>query len=62
MVQCRNTVCGVCNWLISGEGRGPQVERQGFGRKEATRMWFKMPSPLGNSNQAWSVLRRGVQS
>lgn len=37
MVQCSNTVCGVCNWLTGGEGRGPQMEGQGFS-KEATQM------------------------
>lgn len=51
MVQCSNTVCGVCHWLIGGEGRGPKMERRGFGKKEATQMWSKMPSPLGSSSQ-----------
>lgn len=26
------------------------MERQGFGKKEATRVWFKMPSPPGSSS------------
>lgn len=38
MVQRSNTMCGICNWLIGGEGWGPQTEGQGFGKKEETQM------------------------
>lgn len=27
------------------------MEKQGFGKKEATQLWSKMPSALGSSNQ-----------
>lgn len=50
-VQRSNTVCGICNWLIGGEGWGPQKEGQVFGKEEETDVVQDAFPALGSSHQ-----------